>query len=112
MKRCEVPKTPMLNDAAEVTDQICSGGMVLLVSGDTCRLVPVPRWHLHLEECHCPTVEVAAQAFRSLQPIMGALTKMGVPPPEQRKKNQGYKLGWLEMGLPDPGPGQYYLFVQ
>jgi hypothetical protein len=44
---------------------------------------------------------------------LGEISEEGYPPKNERKKGHGYKLGWREMGLLTPGPGEsYYLMLQ
>jgi len=58
----------------------------------------------------CPR-EIAQQLID--RRTISALTEFGYPPPGERRKGQGFKKGWKEMGLPTPSSGEaYYLLSQ
>lgn len=51
---------------------------------------------------------ISANVAQSLIPLLHELTEHGEPPADQRKRYEGYRIGWREAGLPGD---QYRLFV-
>jgi hypothetical protein len=57
-------------------------------------------------------ISVPAVTFTAMKPYMTPLKRESDPPTHKRKTGMGFKYGWEEMMLPDPGDGEYYLFTQ
>lgn len=74
--------------------------MVLYVGPDGAELRPRKDIDAKFGSTEC--FSVPANVLEELRPLMSPLT--------ERRFN--YKTGWREIGLPDPSPGEYWLFTQ
>lgn len=82
-------------------------GMKLAIArdGSGAKLIPDRKWKPEADE-----LPISADAATALleSGLLHELTEHGEPPPDQRKRHEGYRTGWREAGLPGE---QYRLFV-
>lgn len=97
--------------AAQVSKLISEKVMVLHVKPDSAELIPRKIGGKFLTENR---YVVPLSVVEQLRPQMAVITELGYPPPKERKIKigAGWKVGWREMGLESPAPGEYWLFIQ
>jgi len=86
-------------------------GYILFVNADVCEFRDRPEpWGKGSR----PAIPFDRQIMEELRwsNYIAALTPEGYPPLSERKCVGGWKCGWTELKLPDPGLGAYYLRVQ
>jgi hypothetical protein len=102
----------------EIMDKIADG-MILRVTSDAVELVEFERRRYPTGKPEREPIPVTQgdlqQALTTGDPVkygmFAKLTKDGSPPPWERKKLVGYRMGWEEMGL-DGDKADYYLLCQ
>lgn len=98
----------------EFAEILCSG-MILHAGVDVCEFVEQRRLRFPGEGPKREPIPVPRSLFIALLDTyqIGRLSAEGDPPPSSRIPNKGYKMGWKEMLLPNPGrAAAYYVFIQ
>ena len=106
-----------ISSVAELINAICDGRFIILSTQTRASIVngrafDGPRVDQEFDRrILVQTLEHTTPGFGAT-PLLCALTKRGDPPPEKRKRGEGYRMGWKELELPDPGPrGVYYVVM-
>lgn len=88
-------------------------GYILLIGIDYAHLIPRPNRLPANSQIITVPYDAAYALIHSHWTAIAEINEEGYPPPAERKKGQGYKMGWREMGLEAPEPdAAYYLLLQ
>ena len=95
-------KIMKLSENARAVLSTIGTGRVLAVAldGSHAKLLPVPRRNHSRQEYDVP-MEIANEAIESGQ--LRQMTEDGEPPIAERKRGEGYRMGWRKLQVPGEG---------
>ena len=98
---------------AEV-ETLMRDGMILHVGPARVKLVELMRLRFKEDGPPRESIDVPIAVFEAIKSQMRPLTRKGIPPPSQRPKSGsfGWKMGWEDYQLPNPGDGAYWMYYQ